>query len=32
MRIIDWMPYVIEVDFEVKNFVCIKELAYIEKK
>lgn len=32
MRLIDWMPYVIEVDFEGKNFVCIKELAYIEKE
>lgn len=32
LRIIDWMPYIVEMDFEGQNLVNLKELAYIEKE
>lgn len=32
MRIIDWMPYIIELDFEGTEVVAKKEHLYIEKK
>lgn len=32
MRIIDWMPYIVELDFEGQNFVGLSELAHIEKE
>ena len=32
LRIIDWMPYIVELDFEGQNFVSLSELAYIEKE
>ena len=31
LRIIDWMPYIIELDFEGQTLVGIKELAHVEK-
>ncbi len=31
LRIVDWMPYVIELDFEGTECVGKKELAYVEK-
>ena len=31
LRIIDWMPYIIELDFEAEALVSIKEHCYIEK-
>ncbi len=32
MRILDWMPYVVEVDFDGQEFVRIVEHAHIEKE
>ncbi len=32
LRIIDWMPYIVEMDFEGQDFVSISELAHIEKE
>lgn len=32
LRIIDWMPYIVEMDFEGQNFVERSELAHIEKE
>ena len=32
LRIIDWMPYIVEMDFEGQNQINMKELAYIEKE
>lgn len=32
LRIIDWMPYIVELDFDGQELVGIKELAYIEKE
>lgn len=32
LRIIDWMPYIVEMDFEGQELVNIKEHAYIEKE
>ena len=32
LRIIDWMPYIVELDFEGRNFVGLSELAHIEKE
>lgn len=32
LRIIDWMPYIIELDFEGHELVGVKEHAYIEKE
>ena len=32
LRIIDWMPYIVELDFEGQNFVSLSELAHIEKE
>lgn len=32
LRIIDWMPYVVELDFEGQELVGIAELAHIEKE
>lgn len=31
LRIIDWMPYIIELDFDGETLVGIQELAHIEK-
>lgn len=32
LRIIDWMPYIVEMDFDGQDLVHVKELAYIEKE
>lgn len=32
LRIIDWMPYIVEVDFEGQELVGITELAHVEKE
>lgn len=32
MRIIDYMPYVIRMDFEGKDFVGMRELGFVEKE
>ena len=32
LRIIDWMPYIVEMDFEGQKFAGFSELAYIEKE
>lgn len=32
LRIIDWMPYIIELDFEEKELVAKKDQCYIEKE
>lgn len=32
LRIIDWMPYIIEMDFEGQELIAIREHAYIEKE
>ncbi len=32
LRIIDWMPYVLEMDFEGEELVGIHELGYVEKE
>lgn len=32
LRIIDWMPYIVEMDFDGQKLVEISELAYIEKE
>lgn len=32
LRIIDWMPYIIELDFEEKRLVAKKDYCYIEKE
>ena len=31
LRMIDWMPYIVEMDFDGQELVGIKELAHIEK-
>ena len=32
LRIIDWMPYIIELDFEGDKLIAKQEHCYIEKK
>lgn len=32
LRIIDWMPYIVELDFEGQELISITEHAYIEKE
>lgn len=32
LRIIDWMPYVVELDFDENKLLSVKEHCYIEKK
>ena len=32
LRIIDWMPYIVEMDFEGRELVGVKELAHVEKE
>ncbi len=32
LRIIDWMPYIIELDFEENTFLGLQEHCYIEKE
>ena len=32
LRIIDWMPYIIELDFEEERLLSMKEHCYIEKE
>ena len=32
LRIIDWMPYIVEMDFDGQNLIAMKEIAYIEKE
>lgn len=32
LRIIDWMPYIVEMDFEGQKFVGLKEHAYVLKE
>lgn len=32
LRIIDWMPYIVELDFEEKGLVAKKDHSYIEKE
>lgn len=32
LRIVDWMPYIIELDFEGQTLASVQELAYIEKE
>ncbi|MBE5882943.1 MAG: histidine phosphatase family protein [Lachnospiraceae bacterium] len=32
LRIIDWMPYIVEMDFEGQEMIAITEHAYIEKE
>lgn len=32
LRIVDWMPYIIELDFEGETCVAVTEHAYVEKK
>ena len=32
LRIVDWMPYMIELDFEGEKCIGMTELAYVEKK
>lgn len=32
LRIIDWMPYIVEMDFEGQELISITELAHIEKE
>ena len=32
LRIIDWMPYIVELDFEGQKLLGISELAHIEKE
>lgn len=32
LRIIDWMPYIVEMDFEGQKLISISELAHIEKE
>jgi len=31
LRIVDWMPYIVELDFKGKECVGVTELAYVEK-
>lgn len=31
LRIVSWMPYIVEMNFDGKNLLSIKELAHIEK-
>lgn len=31
LRIVDWMPYIVELDFEGQNLIAFSELAHIEK-
>ena len=32
LRIIDWMPYIVEMDFDGQKFIGLSELAHIEKE
>ncbi len=32
LRIIDWMPYIVELDFEGQELIAVTEHAYIEKE
>lgn len=32
LRIIDWMPYIVEIDFEGQKLVALAELTYVEKE
>ena len=32
LRIIDWMPYIVEMDFEGRELVGVKEHAHVEKE
>lgn len=32
LRIIDWMPYVLELDFNGQSLISVNEIAYIEKE
>lgn len=32
LRIIDWMPYIIELDFSEEKLLCVKEHCHIEKQ
>lgn len=32
LRIIDWMPYIIELDFEGNHLICKQEHCYVEKE
>lgn len=32
LRIIDWMPYIVEIDFEGQTFISIYEHAYMKKE
>lgn len=32
LRIIDWMPYIVEMDFEGRELAGVKELAHVEKE
>ena len=32
LRIIDWMPYIVEMDFEGRELTGVKELAHVEKE
>ena len=32
LRIVDWMPYIVEMDFEGQKLIKITEHAYIEKE
>lgn len=32
LRIIDWMPYIVEIDFDGQKFIGLSELAHIEKE
>lgn len=32
LRIIDWMPYIVEMDFEGQELISVVEYAYIEKE
>lgn len=32
LRIIDWMPYIIELDFSGEKLLCVKEHCHIEKQ
>lgn len=32
LRIIDWMPYIIEFDFDGDSLLSVKEHCYIEKE
>jgi len=32
LRIIDWMPYIVEMDFEEQELIHVTELTHIEKE